>query len=161
MMFGDTRVKHRFREGNEPLARFFHLGLTGLMSKLVGTEVKPSYCYAASYREGADLPPHLDREACEYSFSIQVDYEPAPADGISPWPLGLSTRKLDEENKYSLKRDDFDPQGESERSVSLGNGDCLAYRGRELAHYRSPLSTGHKSTSLFFHYVAMDYDGPI
>jgi hypothetical protein len=163
MMFGDTRVKRRFRQGNEPLARFFHLSLTPLMSKLVGSEVKPSYCYAASYREGADLKPHVDREACEYSFSLQIDYEPAPVDGVSPWPLCLSTRKLnkDHDNRHSLEWSDFPPNEETERAVHLRNGDCLAYRGRELAHYRSPLPEGHKSTSLFFHYVPMDFDGAL
>ncbi len=147
MWFGDTRVERRFRDGNEPLARFFHLSLTSLMSKLVGCEVKPSYCYAASYRGGADLKPHVDREACEYSFSLQVDYEPEPTDGVSPWPLNLSIHEPGRE-----------PGGETERAIYLGNGDCLAYRGRELPHYRSPLPEGHKSTSLFFHYVPMDFD---
>jgi len=160
MWFGDERVKRRFREGNEPLARFFHLSLTPLMSKLVGCEVKPSYCYAASYREGADLKPHVDREACEYSFSLQVDYEPEPADGISPWPLCLSTRKLDEnnDNRHSLEWSDFAPNEETEKAISLRNGDCLVYKGRELAHYRHPLPEGHKSTSLFFHYVPLDFE---
>jgi hypothetical protein len=161
ILMGDTRVQRRFREPNEPLARFFHLSLAGLMSKLVGCEVKPSYCYAASYREGADLPPHIDREACEYSFSIQIDYEPEPGDGVSPWALGLSTRELNDNTKYLLEWKDFEPGQETERALYLGNGDCLAYRGRDLAHYRSQLPVGHKSTSLFFHYVPMDYDGLI
>ncbi len=160
MPFGDSAVKRRFRQANEPLARFFHLSLTSLMSKLVGCEIKPSYCYAASYREGADLKPHVDREACEYSFSLQVDYEPEPADGISPWPLWLSTGKYyeDVEDGHSLEWSDRPPDEKTERSIILGNGDCLAYRGRALAHYRYELPPGHRSTSLFFHYVPLDFD---
>jgi hypothetical protein len=160
MPFGDSFVKRRFRQANEPLARFFHHSLAPLMSKLVGTEIKPSYCYAASYREGADLKPHVDREACEYSFSLQVDYQPEPADGISPWPLWLSTRKFyeDVEDGHSLDWSDCPPDEKTERSVLLGNGDCLAYRGRALAHYRHELPQGHRSTSLFFHYVPLDFD---
>jgi hypothetical protein len=154
MWFGDTRVERRFRQGNEPLARFFHLSLTALMSKLVGCEVKPSYCYAASYRGGADLKPHVDREACEYSFSLQVDYEPGPADGLSPWALYLSNGKLSEDG--SFRRDE-----ETENAIHLRNGDCLAYRGRDLVHYRETLPAGHRSTSLFFHYVAMNFDGAL
>ncbi|HEV7642727.1 MAG TPA: hypothetical protein VGO50_02185 [Pyrinomonadaceae bacterium] len=163
MPFGDSVVKRRFRQANEPLARFFHRSLTPLMSKLVGAEIKPSYCYAASYREGADLRPHVDREACEYSFSLQVDYEPEPADGISPWPLWLSTRILYEnvENGHSLEWSDCPPDDKTERSILLGNGDCLAYRGRALAHYRYELPQGHRSTSLFFHYVPLDFDDVI
>jgi hypothetical protein len=161
MAFGDSLVKRRFREPNEPLARFFHLSLTGLMSKLAGCEVKPTYCYAASYRGGADLRPHIDREMCEYSFSVQVDYEPEPVDGLSPWALNLSTRKLNEDNKYSLEWSDFESSQATEKAIYLRNGDCLAYRGCELAHYRRPLPEGHTSTSLFFHYVPMDYTGDL
>jgi hypothetical protein len=159
MKFGDPLVARRFREPNEPLARFFHLSFTTLMSRLVGEEVKPSYCYASAYVEGADLKPHIDRPMCEYSFSVQIDYQ--PEDRISAWPIFLSTRQLDVPGKYSLDWSDFSEDAQTEKAVLLDNGDCLAYKGCDLAHYRRSLPVGHRSTSLFFHYVPLDFDGEL
>lgn len=159
MKLGDRIVDRRFRQPNEPVARTFHLSMTRLMSSLAGRQLKPSYCYASAYIGGADLKPHIDREMCEYSFSFQVDYEPRPDGGISPWPLYLSTRPLSDEKKYSLDWADFPANSETEKAINLGNGDVLAYKGCELAHYRHPLPADHKSTSLFFHYVPIEYDG--
>jgi hypothetical protein len=136
MKLGDRIVDRRFRQPNEPVARTFHLSMTRLMSSLAGRQLKPSYCYASAYIGGADLKPHIDREMCEYSFSFQIDYEPLPDNGVSPWPLYLSTRPLSDENKYSLDWADFPANSETEKAISLGNGDVLAYKGCELAHYR-------------------------
>jgi hypothetical protein len=40
-------------------------------------------------------------------------------------------------------------------------GDGLLYRGRALPHYRRTLAEGNTSTSIFFHYVSADFDGPL
>jgi hypothetical protein len=159
MKLGDRIVDRRFRQPNEPVARTFHLSMTRLMSLLAGRQLKPSYCYASAYIGGADLKPHIDREMCEYSFSFQIDYRPLPDNGVSPWPLYLSTRPLSDEKKYSLDWADFPADSETEKAIRLGNGDVLAYKGCELAHYRHALPAEHKSTSLFFHYVPIEYDG--
>ena len=159
MKLGDRIVDRRFRQPNEPVARTFHLSMTRLMSSLAGRQLKPSYCYASAYIGGADLKPHIDREMCEYSFSFQIDYQPLPDNGVSPWPLYLSTRPLSDEERYSLDWADFPANSEMEKAINLGNGDVLAYKGCELAHYRHPLPAEHKSTSLFFHYVPIEYDG--
>lgn len=162
MPFGDTQVDRRYCQHNEPLARHFHKNLTKLMSFVAGEEIKPSYVYAASYIEGATLTPHIDREACEFSFSFQVDYQPETENHLSPWALYLSTRELPANNGSGIfKWDDFLPDEslEDTRAVYLASGDSLAYRGRELIHYRYALPEGHQSTSLFFHYVPEDFDG--
>jgi hypothetical protein len=161
MKLGDRIVDRRFRQPNEPVARTFHHSMTSLMSSLAGRQLKPSYCYASAYIGGADLQPHIDREMCEYSFSFQVDYQPLPGDGISPWPLYLSTRPLGDEERFSLSWADFPANAETEKAINLGNGDVLAYKGCELAHYRHPLPAEHTSTSLFFHYVPIEYDGDL
>jgi hypothetical protein len=143
MPFGDAQVPGRYRQHNEPLASTLHKDLAGLMSAVVGTPVKCSYVYAASYVEGAVLEPHTDREQCEYSISFQVDYQPAGPDERSPWAIFL----------------------ESETTVPaalyLSNGDGLFYKGRQLVHYRHALPAGHRSTSLFFHFVDADFDGTL
>ena len=142
MRLGDANVPLRFVRHNEAVARMVHFGLTPLMSKLAGIELEPTYSYSAVYIEGAELEPHIDREDCEFSFSMQLDYSPESDSGLSPWALYLSTAA--EKRLTDLKKD---------LAVHLGNGSCLAYKGRELFHYRMPLAKGHRSTSLFFHYV--------
>jgi hypothetical protein len=143
MKFGDTQVPRRFAEYGERVAQMLHGAFLPLMQRIVGSDVVPTYAYAAVYAEGAELEPHVDKEDCEYSFSFQLDYQPEPSDGISPWPLYLSSRPP------SDRRVDT----KSDRAIQLANGSFLAYKGRELVHYRTALPKGHRSTSLFFHYV--------
>ena len=165
MPFNDTQVKHRFYEHNLPLARFFHRDFTKLMSIVVGQEVKPSYVFSASYFDEAALDPHIDRAQCEYSISFQVDYQPEPEDDISPWGLYVSPLELAErQDRGRFAWEDYpedDPDSRKCKKVHLKSGDGLFYRGCELVHYRYPLEKGHTSTSIFFHYVAEDFDGTL
>lgn len=118
----------------------------------------------ASYIEDADLAPHLDREQCEYSISFQVDYLPEPENGVSPWGLYVSPLKEDQTESINLSWDEFPEDNSTNQEVmkiNLKNGDGLVYKGRELIHYRYKLPKNHQSTSLFFHYVAHDYQGQL
>ena len=163
MQFGDDQVKRRYYQHNEPVAAALHSKLASFVTRIVGEEVLPSYVYAASYVEGAELVPHVDRAQCEFSISFQVDYEPECADDRSPWPILVEPLVSENgppptgvifgwEHKESWRGDD-------PSAINLANGDGLIYRGRELVHYRERLKHGHRSTSLFFHFVAKDFDG--
>jgi hypothetical protein len=142
MVFGDSQVPLRFAQNDEPVAAIIHHGLVPMMSRLAGIPVRPTYSFAAVYTGGADLVPHTDRDDCIYSFSLQLDYSPDPENGISPWALFVSPQG---------DPDTIDPA--TDPAFYLANGSCLAYMGCELAHYRLPLPVGHRSISLFFHYV--------
>ena len=163
MPFGDSQVNRRYYQHNEPLAKFFHKNLTELMSIIAGEEVKPSYVYAASYKEGAALKPHIDRDVCKFSFSFQVDYLPEQQNHLSPWALYLSTKEVSIDDPASFEWENFPPDAENEhaKAVYLASGDCLVYKGCELTHYRYALPEGHQSTSLFFHYVPADFEGDL
>jgi hypothetical protein len=141
---GDAQVANRFVLHDEPLARFLHERLVGLACRLAGETVKRSYVYMASYFDGASLKAHLDREQCELSLSLLLDYEPEP-EGPSPWPL-------------LLRRPDSNA---GPTPVHQAPGDGLWYRGRELLHSRDALPRGHRSTSLFFHFVPESFSGPL
>jgi len=143
MVKGDDLVEDRFVAPLEPFSMNIHRDLTKLMSTVAGHEVRPSYCYASAYCDGAVLRPHTDRAQCEFSFSLQLGYSPLAEGELSPWPLNL--RLLDE----------------SEVAVHLAPGDLLAYRGREVTHWRPALPEGHTSRSLFLHYVDPDFDGQL
>lgn len=165
MPFNDTQVERRFYEHNLPLARFFHQNFTKLVSIIVGEEVMPSYVYSASYIEEAALDPHIDRPQCEYSISFQVDYQPEPENDLSPWGLYVSPLELaDRQYSSSFPWEDYpedDPESRKCKKVQLKSGDGLFYKGSELVHYRYSLPKGHRSTSLFFHYVAKDFAGTL
>jgi hypothetical protein len=141
VQLGDGQSKRRYVAYNEPVARFFHQAIASKLSAVAGLELKPSYVYMASYLSGAELKKHVDREQCEYSVTLCLDFSPEP-ELETPWPIELDTAK------GSVK-------------VYQALGDALAYRGTQLPHYRGVLDEGQTSTSIFFHYVAADFAGPL
>lgn len=138
---GDHQSSRRYVAHNDPVARFFHRQITATLSEIAGEPLKPSYVYMASYLSGAELKKHTDREQCEFSITMCLDFSPEP-DMASPWPI-----QLDAES--------------GPVKVYQMIGDALAYRGTKLPHYRWKLPEGQSSTSIFFHYVAADYSGPL
>ncbi len=166
MPFGDEQVEHRYREHNEPFARLLQNQFAGLMSQVAGVELKLSYVYAATYVGGSILAPHIDREQCAYSISFQVDYEPEPSDGVSPWaifvtPLQDSDKIAAGREAVTLAECESQAAAAASTAINLACGDGLFYKGCELIHYRNELPVGHRSTSLFFHFVSADFDGPL
>ena len=141
MPLGDAQTSRRYFAHNERIACFFHHQLSAVVGDIVGAPVKPSYVYVASYQPGARLLKHTDRPQCEYSISMCIDFTPEPS-RQTPWPLRLETKN-------------------GPVKVFQGIGDALLYRGPELPHYRTTLAKGCTSTSIFFHYVHRDFDGPL
>ena len=138
---GDRQSPRRYVAYNDPVARFFHHQITATLSAVAGEALKPSYVYLASYLSGAELKKHTDREQCEFSVTLCLDFSPEPA-LETPWPIRLETRT-------------------GTVTVYQSMGDGLAYRGTRLPHYRSSLGEGQTSTSIFFHYVAADFAGSL
>jgi hypothetical protein len=141
LRLGDGQSSRRYVAYNEPVARFFHHQIAASLSAIAGEPLKPSYVYLASYLSGAELMKHTDREQCEYSVTLCLDFSPEAA-LETPWPIQLDT-----------------PTGTV--TVYQAVGDGLAYRGTRLPHYRSKLGEGQTSTSIFFHYVAADFSGSL
>ncbi len=138
---GDGQSPRRYVAYNEPVARFFHHDIAATLSAVAGEPLKPSYVYMASYLSGAQLKKHTDREQCEFSVTLCLDFSPEPALETS-WPIRLDTPT-------------------STVTVYQALGDGLAYRGTRLPHYRDALGDGQTSTSIFFHYVAADFSGSL
>jgi hypothetical protein len=138
---GDGQSPRRYAAHNEPVARFFHHQMASTLSAVAGKCLKPSYVYLASYLSGAELKKHTDREQCEFSITLCLDFSPEPI-LETPWPIRLDT-----------------PHGTVTVYQALGDG--LAYRGTRLPHYRDALGEGQTSTSIFFHYVAADFAGSL
>jgi len=141
LTLGDHQSSRRYVAHNESVARFFHHQLTSTVAAIVGEPVKPSYLYMASYQGGADLKKHTDREQCEFSITLCLDYSPEPR-RETRWPIHLHT-----------------PSGRVTVFQAIGDG--LLYRGCELPHSRDPLPQPDTSTSIFFHYVRQDFSGSL
>jgi hypothetical protein len=138
---GDEQSARRYAVHNETVARFFHYQIGNAVGAIVGETVKPSYVYLASYLSGAELKKHTDREQCEFSVTLCLDFSPEPELATS-WPIHLDT-------------------GGGTVTVYQALGDGLVYRGPKVPHYRKALAAGHASTSIFFHYVPADFSGSL
>ena len=138
---GDEQCSRRYGVHNDGVARFFHQHLTKTVSAVVGEAVKPSYVYSACYLSGAELKKHTDREQCEFSVTLCLDFSPEP-EKETPWPIRLDT-----------------PKGMVSVHQALGDG--LVYRGTRVPHYRDVLAEGRTSTSIFFHYVPEGFAGSL
>lgn len=138
---GDGQSPRRYVAYNDPVARFFHRQITGALSALASEPLQASYVYLASYLSGAELRKHTDREQCEFSVTLCLDFSPEP-ELATPWPIRLDTAS-------------------GTVMVYQALGDGLAYRGTRLPHYRSALGEGQTSTSIFFHYVPTDFAGSL
>ena len=138
---GDVQSPRRYAAHDESVARFFHHQIANAVSAVVGEAIKPSYVYLASYLSGADLKKHIDRQQCEFSVTLCLDFSPEPR-LATRWPIRLDT-----------------PEGTVTVYQALGDG--LVYRGTKLPHYRHVLAEGNTSTSIFFHYVPADFSGEL
>jgi hypothetical protein len=141
LRLGDDQSPLRYKSYNDPIARFFHQQLTAAMTAFAGEPLKASYVYLASYQPGAILEKHTDREQCDFSVTLCLDYAPEPRNA-TPWPLQL--------HKTS-----------GTVRVFQAIGDALLYRGCQLPHSREALPEGDTSTSIFFHYVREDFTGSL
>lgn len=139
--YGDPQCPTRWTAHNEEAALPLHSALVPAVSAVVGRRVKPSYLYLGVYAEGSALPKHTDREQCEFTLSLLIDYLP-DLQGPSPWPLQLHV-------------------GDEPLSIYRQLGQSLLFAGREIPHSRPPLPAGHMSSSIFFHFVSEDFRGSI
>lgn len=97
------------------------------VSKFLGETVLPTYTYARTYRNGAELVYHKDRDACEVSLTIHLS-------GDHEWPISIEK-----------------PNGESV-SLNLKSGDAMMYLGCDAAHWRDKFK-GSEYNQVFLHYV--------
>jgi hypothetical protein len=138
----DRQVPLRSAQHNERVMQYYHHQLCGFLGRIAGQTIKPSYGYFASYRRGATLNKHVDREQCKLTASLLLDYIAAPSDD-PVWPLYLEL-----------------PTTGDQIASRLGPGGCVLYRGCELPHYRYELRA-ERSTSFFLHYVDESFSGPL
>lgn len=131
-----------------PLSAFLW-GMTPAVSALVGTALRPSYCYFRMYRQGDVCHVHSDRYACEHSLSLLL-----AASDDRAWPLEVGTRHIE----TPRERADADFGDEAYGSVPMLAGDAVLYQGVHRAHGRMMPNPNRWSAHLFLHWV--DPEGP-
>lgn len=97
---------------------------------LVDRDLEPAYAFWRIYARGAELRPHVDRNACEVSATLPIFSD--PADGA--WPIHV--RDLDG----------------ADQGISLRAGQALVYQGCRIQHWREPFR-GERQYQLLLHYV--------
>lgn len=103
------------------------------IEKATGLKLKPTYAYSRIYREGADLKPHKDRQACEISCSLTLNYN--YKDKKYYWPLYMESKP-----------------------INIKKGDGVIYKGMEITHSRKKFKEKKSSWhhQIFLHYVNID-----
>jgi len=132
----------RWIRPNDPVARFFHPSVAAVVAAVTGQEAKPSFSYLLNYLEGAELGVHKDREQCELTASLQIDFAPSPSDGVAPWPIYFET-------------------ADGPEALRLAMGDAVVFKGHAIAHYRRKLVEGCSATNLTFCFVPPSFSGPL
>ena len=102
---------------------------------ILNKKIHPTYSYARLYQTGEELKPHIDREECEISATVTLEFE----DEV--WPFFIAD----------------DLAGTNTVRVDAGQGDVILYQGTQKPHWREKF-TGKWQTQVFLHYV--DATGP-
>jgi hypothetical protein len=99
------------------------------MNDIIGEKLYPTYAYSRWYQTGAELKPHVDKQACEISVSVNLYGD--------EWPIYMTT-----------------PAGEI-AEVILKPGDAVIYRGMRSRHWREKFK-GKECIQVFLHYVKIE-----
>lgn len=115
----------------DPLCETLSAHIAPKLSDMLGITLKPSYSYARLYFKGENLPPHVDRPACEYSITATVN---SYCDHV--WPIWFRTN--DGPKSFSIKR-----------------GDAVLYKGEDIEHWREQCKVQWQM-QFFLHFVDID-----
>lgn len=131
----DTQVELRLGLHNMPLFAATHRHMTTLVQSVIEQPIKPSYCYAVKYTQGAELKRHTDRPQCKWNASITFAREG------EVWPIHLEV-------------------GGTRKEVRAELGEVVVYSGTTVPHWRGPLESP-SATVCFYHFVDLDYQGEL
>lgn len=104
-----------------------------MVEEIFDREMFPTYSCARLYREGDKLGIHKDREACEYSLSVNLSRAWTHDD--PQWSLYIKSLK-----------------GEEEQGCHTYEGEAVFYKGFERAHFRNACPY-QWSLQGFWHYI--------
>jgi hypothetical protein len=134
--YRDHQVPNAYAKYGDPAMESMLLYLKNILEENTGLTLHPTYSYYRVYRVGDELAPHKDRESCEISATMCLNYN--YDDTNFDWPIFIDGNK-----------------------VVLKPGDLAIYRGCDLSHWRDQFKYTDDDVwhvQGFFHFV--DADGP-
>lgn len=141
-ILGDRQSK-RYKHYDEPVSRFLQYEILPLIEKIVKKKLRPTYTYLSAYVKDSDLPPHTDREDCQYTVSFLIDKQ----EGAS-WPIYF--HKTTQPVKYK-GRYDFTPDIKECESIDCETGGLMMFCGQDHIHFREKLDADYY-TIVLLHY---------
>ena len=140
-----------------PQYRDVHTKIRLILEQAIGCKLYNTYYYDRFYFPGQALTIHADRPACEISVSVHVS-----TNIEENWPIWIKTPDIfTDSSKMELIS-----KGEN-RSVDLGPGDGMVYKGCERPHWRDPMpglietalakAKGYQVHSLYYHQIFFHY----
>ncbi len=111
-----------------PIATFAHHQISGMISKIIGRPVAPTYAFGIRYDPGGHIPPHTDRVQNELSLSLSLGV--TPTDGVSMLRAGYDAENI--------------------QVVDLDPNDGLLYRGPVIFHARDPVDKDYFVDQMIF-----------
>jgi len=134
-VFGDSQVPGTHSKYADPMFEKLLFDLVPKIEENTGKKVFPTYSYYRIYKPGDILEAHKDRESCEISATLCIDYNYEDEGGS--WPIKIG-----------------------ENSFSMEPGDMIIYRGIDISHSRDVFvaDEGCYHVQAFLHYV--DSEGP-
>src|SRR3569832_452536 len=131
LRIGDSQDQEAYSGGSPAVTETLLDLMTTVLSQALNCELYPTYSYLRVYVKGAVLSKHTDRNSCEISASLPIEYESAPI-----WPLCI---EIDG----------------GVRKIELEPGDALIYKGIQIPHWREPFEC-ERQVQIFLHYVKKD-----
>ena len=103
---GDNQVPNSWSYSNLPAGNIMLGWLTQRISEEAGKTLLPSYSYTRIYNSGDVLEPHIDRDSCEWSVTINLSQ-------THPWPIYMDKTE-----------------------INMEPGDGVLYQGTVVEHHR-------------------------
>jgi hypothetical protein len=122
------------------------IDLLPAVEKATGLKLFPTYSFSRIYRPGEVLKPHIDREACEISLTINLQQEG------DNWPIYMADQTTESEEATTIVTDETKYFVTNIKECYLNVGDAVLYRGCEKVHWRFEYK-GIKQTQVFLHYI--------
>tara|TARA_B100001778_G_scaffold295030_1_gene267029 strand:- start:40 stop:693 length:654 start_codon:yes stop_codon:yes gene_type:complete len=123
----ESQVNGSMSRYNHPSYRPAHRLILKLIENILEIDLLPTYYFDRFYYEGQELSRHTDRPSCEISATVQISTNREDA-----WPIW------------------FQLPDNTEKSVSMKDGDMVIYKGYDIEHWREPLQSKYGRMNKFF-----------
>ena len=131
----ESQVNGSMSRYNHPSYRPVHRLILKLIENILEMDLLPTYYFDRFYYKGQELSRHTDRPSCEISATVQVSTNREGA-----WPIW------------------FQLPDNTEKSVSMKDGDMVIYKGYNIEHWREPLQSKYGRVNKFLNYLQKKVD---